>query len=78
MFLLLIFQFPVIHVGAHCFNFENLTMSWHVQDMIELNNKLKGCHNWFRPIENGSVVSIFVQSVQCIIVNSFVDRYVSR
>lgn len=49
--------FQVIHVGAHCFNFENLTMSWYIKDKLELNNKLQECHNWFRPIENGSVVS---------------------
>ncbi|EDO38325.1 predicted protein [Nematostella vectensis] len=45
--------FTIVHVGAHCYNFENLIDSWSKENEIDAKlSQLDGADNWVNPIRS--------------------------
>jgi len=53
--LIIIIYSIVIHVGAHCFNFENLVMSWSKSGDID--SKISQTDPWVNPVREKNSVS---------------------
>ena len=50
--------FPVVHVGAHCFNFEQLCHSWGKASVMDHRlSQLSGDKHWVNPIRRANAVS---------------------
>ena len=70
------FVVSVVHVGAHCFNFENLCNSWQTEGKI--NAKLSQSNEMVNPIRHENAVSYerILGNLLRNVENSFLDNFV--